>query len=458
MSTIKALALALAITIAGCTMSETGGDRPDVDSLYWATDPGGFGRTEPGGSHKLAGYDPGNPPATPGEVPDALNHNWLFGFAADVVRWLDATHVREFEFLREAITATSTPEVFRIGQPAGGQHEPGDDVFAAFTPAAITGTINEAVTDGERIYLLDSNRNLVAINPEDGATLWSVVIQTTVDFGALATTGSYLYLSGIGATPGLVEVDPTTGLEAQRAGALNAAVLIVANGDHAAAIDGAAANVIVYSGLGGTLVEDGTIAMGGNYQAIDLAMDRKHLYVIAYDVVATTSQIRAYDNTTRALLWAYSTPSSPAAGNFSNSLDTDGEFIYVANKVATHSVSGNQYNAFVLDRSGNEVSHTRVGGLNDLHNVTTDGRIVFFEDVDTGDAIATAASGQSLGYLWNQGDMVPTECDGVASIGIDSSNQIARRRSADQPVMFQRVNGSDPARRPFHNLAIPIWR
>jgi hypothetical protein len=430
-------------------MSETGGTKPDVAGNRWATTAPPNPITEPLGAKKDVGY-------ALNEKPSSAHFNWLLWINGIVDNWLDAAHIREFSDLNEAIAATVTPQLFRIGQPAAGNYLPKVDVFTPATPASISGNIQDVKTDGEQIYVYDDARNLVAINPETGAEIWNVTFGATVNISSkIAAPGDFIYIGGAGGSPGLVEVNRATGAEVQRAGAgLIGNNGIVSNGVYAVGIGSTPSTIYFYSGLGATLAEDGSVALGGNYQATSAAIDRNRVYILAYDVIAQTSQIRAYDLAGRSLLWTFNNPVGIAA---KQNLDiaTDGEFVYAANVLGTHSTSGNLFNALVIDRHGFEMNHTRIGGFSDLDRVETDGRLCYFGEDSTGTTRVASTRGLSLGYLWGQGDVRTTDVDGVSACGYDSTNKLVRRRSADQAVTFQRVDGDDANRRPLHNLAIP---
>lgn len=431
-------------------MSETGGTKPDVAGNRWGTTAPPNPITEPLGAKKDVGW-------AFGEKPAAAHMNWMLWISGLVDNWIDAAHIREFSDLNEAIAATTTPQLFRIGQPAAGNYLPKVDVFAPVTPASITGNISDVKTDGLRIYIRDDASNLVAIDPETGSELWNKTVLAGVS-RAMAADGFGIYMA-TSVVQGFRHYDPSDGaLLASGIGTIVGAQVIKSNGANAVAVDFAATTIFFYSGLGGTIVEDGTVAMGGNYVADDLAIDRNRVYVLARDTVANTTQVRCYDLATRGLLWTFNNPTVPAAKNIA-SIAADGEFIYLACDASTLSApawaAGDAYNALIIDRNGFFAAFADVGTLGDLVNVETDGGLCFFVD-SAGVTRATSTRGLSLGYLWGQGDVVTTDVDGVSSCGFDSTNKVVRRRSADQPVTFQRVDGDDANRRPLHNLAIPM--
>jgi len=442
--------LALALTITGCTMSETGGTKPDVAGNRWATTAPPNPITEPLGAKKDVGY-------ALNEKPASAHFNWMLRQNGLIDNWLAANIVREFSGLSEAIAATTTPEIFRIGQPAAGNTAPGSDAFTALTPVEITGNVVDIRTDGSRIYISDDAGNLIAIDPETGATLWAIVPFQAM--APMAVTGDYIYL-GVSTLVGMQERNTSDGSTNQTisSGAAGASK-IVANGEYAVVIDFATTGAYYYSGLGATLAYDGSQTTVGNYIFRDVAIDQENVYFLNYDTVADISSVSCYDLATRSLQWSYNNPTGTATKNI-NSIATDGEFIYLACDSAALDGSvawatGETYNAFVLDKAGKYAAYANIGSLGDLDIVATDGNLLYYTD-SAGLAHVSTLRGMTMGYLWTQGTMDIHDVDGVSSVGLDGSNQIVRKMSADQPVTFQRTDGDDPNRRPFFNLAIPL--
>ncbi len=339
-------------------------------------------------------------------------------------------------------------------------------MFTPLTPAEITGNITDVKTDGQRIYIRDDALKFVAIDPEDGTTLWSKTLVAGYS-QVMATTGYGIYMA-TAAVSGLAEFDPATGNNTiAPVGGIVGATAIESNGYYAVAIDSAATTLYFYSALGtGSIVQDGTVAAGANYVATYLTIDRNRVYVVFKETVALTYEVRCYDLITRNLLWTFQNPTVDADARI-NGIDCDGEFIYLACDQALHSgaippAGAPDYNSLILDRHGWELAHSLFGGYADLRTVIVDGRLVFFVEDLTGTARVGSAQSQcgimagGIGHLWSQGDHIVTDADGVSSCGYNTSNEVVRRRSADQPTTFQRVNGGDRNRRPRHNLAINI--
>jgi hypothetical protein len=464
---MKTLAgILLALTIAGCLMAEKGEPRPDIDALYWATDPGGFGRTEPSDPHKDAGYDPGNPPTTPGEVPDAKNHNWIFGETMDAVRYLDASHVREFEDLPEGITATSVADVFRVGQPTTGNRTPGQQVYSV-TPAGFT-LIRGAATDGQIAVYIDTSGVVEALDPSDGSQVWSSS-PSNILTGAVAIDGRQVYVMGDATSPGLVLLNIVTGAEVARAGSATAGLSALdANGVHACANgnSGFLNNVYFYTVGTAPPVETGNVSHGN--PVYDLALDSSKVYYGG--ARGGGFDVRANILSTRAAAWTSTLPTtgSPLIG----AIETDGVLVYVGTTRIPLAAGGNA-NLFVLAAGGNAnlfvlqatdgavvaTADVQTGGSTDnVVRIAIDGKSIFCTlDGTTSSVIEMRMQAPSI-YQVGLFPAITTgwAADGVGLVADDGAGNAERYFFMDHPVTFINVNGSDNARRPFMNRALPM--
>ena len=438
-------------------MSETGGDRPDVSKAFWATQasPPGFGRIEPAGAKKLAGYDPGNPPVTPGEIPTGTDHNWLFGFWTDILQWLDGSHTREFSDIAEAIAATAAPQLIRVGEPGAGNRAIGEQVYSR-VPAGFT-QINDAASDGERAYYLDAGGDIEAVTVDDGVQVWQVTPGNVTDL-ALACAGNFIYLGGVLAVPGIVSLNRDTGAATAPDGASTQyafhdlatnGVWIVGGGPSSAQTF-----AFLYDAAFSPPIE---VLPGINHGA---AVEAVAIDAVNFYFGGTRSagvDVRAHDLVTRAQVWAVAIKVGLAP--VINSIATDGELVYVGtDRVASGAGFANLFILQATDGTVIATADVQVGGTVDVVQVSVDQGTIY-ASIGTPDfgVVALRLGGPVIYQVAYIGTLRTCfDADGVGIIAEGGGTSVERYFVMDRPVTFQRALSTDPNRRPFHKLAIPL--
>ena len=443
-------------------MSESGGDRPDVSKAFWATDPLGFGRVEPAGSKKLAGYDPGSPPGTPGEIPTGTDHNWLFGFWADILQWLDGAHVREFEDLGEAIAAVTTGgQLFRIGQPSTGNRAFGAQVYS-LTPTAFT-ALADACSDGGQVYYLDNaGAGLFAANPDDGSQVW-LATPSNVTPLAVAADGRAVYLSGSVTSPGLVVLDRDTGLESARGGGEYAYQCMASNGS--ILIGGEPSSntgkVFLYDVATSPPFED-PVGINHNAQVNAVEIDERYFY---FGGNPGLFDLNCYDFT-KTVVWQNNLTAITAASPTIRSIKSDGSLLYVGtDRVGL--TAGGFANFFVLSCETGSLYYYRDiqtgAGTDNITHLAIDGEYIYATlDGATGHVVVfrVAAGGNNFHIIeqYATSIIVGYDADGIGLICTGGSGTAERNYYQTHPVTFERVGFTSPVRRPFQKLALPIRR
>lgn len=447
MKKLVVILLALAI---GCNMGETGGTRPDASKAVWC-DGSGFPRTEPAGSKKLAGYNPGSAPSTPGEVPSATDHNWLFGFWADILRYLDASHIREFEDVGEAITDTTAPELFRVKYQGSDIRVDGLQVYSA-VPAGFT-QLDDAATDGEYAFYLDNSGLVQAVNPDDGTQQW-LLTPTNAAPGAIATDGEYFYLASTAG--GIIVGDRSDGsVVVTGTGTPTFSDAMACNGDWCCI---ASLNNIYYYNTAIFPPNETASTSHGNPIAA-CALDDEKVYFGGFQGTSSID-VRAHVLSTRAQAWAITLPTSSAA--LVRAIETDGDLVYVGTTRVGLTAGGNA-NLFVLSAYDGSVVHTMdvqtSGTTDNITHIALDGDKLYLTlDGTAASVCAVRLSPYSAIVNDYSSVVIGYDADGIGLIASDGPIGAAAQRYYTQslPRDFARVNGTDGRRSPFHKLAIPL--
>lgn len=427
-------------------MSETGGTKPAVADNRWSTTAPPHTITEPVGAKKDVGYDTN-------EIPTSPHWNWMLQINGLIDNWITAAHIREFEDIAEAIAATTPADVFRVGEPAAGNRAPGLQVYS-LVPAGFT-TITDARSDGERAYYLQTTGSIYAADPADGSQIWAVS-PVNISGAALAADGRRVYVSGDVGLPGLVHINRATGAIDGRAGTMFDAADIAANGVYAVQCGGSpSANDLYYYTVATAVpVEIGSTAHGNPLGAC--AVDDSAVYFGG--IRSGGIDVRAHDLATRAQIWAVSIKVGPSP--LVTSIATDGELVYVG---TVRVASGTGFaNLFILQATDGAVIATidvQVGaGTVDVLQVSVDhGTIYASLGAPQFGVVALRLGSPVIRQVAYFGALrTGFDADGVGIIAETGTNSAERYFVMDRPVTLQRVGPTDPNRRPFHKLAIPM--
>lgn len=440
----------------------------DAAKVGWRTNPSGETITEPNASKRADGY-------VYKELVPFDELNWEMKLWGDLHLWLQAFVPREWLDLKQAIDAHAHPERFvvtRDGPGANGAR--GSEIFAEDSKSSYAPII--IVTDGRRIYYIDSDVavqgiNVVAWDPEDGSQLWTQAAQTFLT--GLTCDGDRVYTADTGHA-GIRTRNVSTGVTIATGGTVVGALHLVTNGAYLLGADG---NNFHYFDISGTTPsETGSTAYGAQVNA--LAIDSVRAFVGG---ASGTGLVRAYTLSTRALDWTFNPQTTPDPNIYA--LVCDGDYVYVGtSRELRNAPMSTNANLWILDRiNGGLIAAFDVGNnQDDIRRLTVDDRYLYatlenssgglHTEIHTFDLRAgfhshfsgTTVIESTMRSIENErisADEIAYCCDGVGMIGVDlvpANKQIMRRLFHNVPRTFQRAQGNDIDRRPFFNLAIPI--
>lgn len=383
--------------------------------------------------------------------PSHAHMNWFWKYVGWFIQWLTGETILRYESVTAGIAATSPGDIFTVGsasQHGRAEIEGSDHAAARCRP----------VTDGRLVYTTSGTyaaygSTVYAHHPSQlHVDLWS--LDVLKDISSMCADGAYLYLghdSASGSTKVSVLttagalVDVETGAYSDEVFGIssNGTYVVFARGnfleirdagdlgnadsyDHGATItwcccDDKYAYYIGAAGVGGSSAGDDVVCVAletGAYvwgvtlnagAGVHVCCDGNNVYVIGDD---STYQIWCLDRITGAYLWraAKSTGDNPTWSA------VDGDTLYAA-KLASGSQS-----MYALDkRSGSTLWVMSAADLDTITGFCADGAGVYVDGVIDGADLA-----------------------------------LVYAHKGEPARFFARVDGDDIARRPFHNLALPI--
>jgi hypothetical protein len=423
----------------------------EADKLDWAEGPGEYTVTDPGSSKRTVGWKPKDEPTPgPGDIVPAVNFNWLQRTVGRMLEYFLAGSTRNFEDIHEAFDAgiDTVNQTFRI-TPGLAR---GTNIFNTAGQATGSSLILDRTicTDGRRIYYAGGagSQYILGVKTSDGTKIWEDALGSGSTTG-LCTDGKFVYASGTVLTP--QRFDCIDGTQDSPSGPTETAIdYLATNGSYlvGANSNAGAGYVTFFSGIQGTMVEDGQVnTEGGGGTLTCICVDNDTVYVggnrnNGYDVWA-------YNLSDRSLKWRTALTS---ASHIPRAIATDGNLVYIATDYASPD------NFFAMNSQNGELSIAhQVGPAEDLDGVCVDDRYIMVSNATSNDIIIL----DKLFSYQQWVEIIPTSrdikcCDGISVIGEDSGTGYLTRDLIGRPgKVFQVVADNDPHRRPFHHVAIP---
>lgn len=424
----------------------------DLDELRWAsTATPGSDIVQPAGAKRDTGW-------SASEVPPRETFNWFWNVVGLALQWLSAWYIRAFSNLESALGDEDVTQgkVFLRGQTS----DPNPMGAVEWSKASATNMLS-CCADGEAIFVTDL-QTVLRLNRSTGATLaTSAALGTNVR--ELACDGKAVY-AGLtaGATSEFHILDPSdmTTLSAIVVSSTPNIEAVAGNGEHFGHTQGlSGANfAYVYQWTGATTWSSvGNVDHGGALYA--MAMDWNQVYVGGANGTGNV-HIRGYDLATLTLQWSYAI-SFISGTPVVRDITTDGDYVYLTgDRVNT---SGSMRAVWCLARlDGSLVWAADTQDTADGASCAVDQRYLWVldeagklhcYDKRTGDLLHTVAG--ATGNAANSG--LDVDGEAVYVSGDVSSGDAAHRISAGRHTqLFQRANPSDPTRRPFAKLALPL--
>lgn len=431
----------------------------EASKCNWASGGGAYPNADPGSGVRDVGFKPKDyPTAGPGGVIPAEDHNFLWRLGMEMLSWVRDFIAREYADVAEGIASTTNvSQLFRVYPPIAGMYDRGAELFNVSGTATGGGAIQSPITDGEQIYYWSGSppQILVAADPIDGSEIWESSAVTTA-FRSIAADGAFVYATMTGAgEPGLRRWNRSTGAFSSSGGTEYNCPELVTNGEFAVGVGGSlgAGNVTVWSGIQGTITQDGAYNTGSSalYAA---AID--HEYAFAGGV-RNTNDVWAVRLSDRVNVWstAFATTTAPTVYGIA----TDGDHVFVVTDQVTLTAGGSA-NLFVLSRVNGAVQWTGnlAGGADLINGVAVDDRYLYIcDDATTTVCWVYRLRAPVIMLVAKVVDLNHPSVDGVSVIGQTDSDTTKFRRHwmLGATKTFMRAKSDDPARRPFHTLAVP---
>lgn len=437
-------------------MSERVTQPTEASKCNWASGGSAYPNTDPGSGVRDVGFKPKDYP-TPGDgaIVPAEDHNFLWRLGMEMISWIRDIVARQWDDVSEGIYAASDQDLFRV-IPGTTTPDRGSQIFKVSGTATGSTSVIKPCTDGEYIYYIGGTTDyyVVCADPTDGSEVYEKDV-ASVDLDSICADGGYVYVHTKNPSEaGLLRLDRSTGGVDSQVGTEYSCSRIATNGGSVAGIDpfGKAGHILIYSGIQGTITEDGTYNTGSASLSA-IAIDSDQCYAGG---TRNTNDVWcvALDDTSTAV-WSTTLPVSSAptvAG-----IAADGDRVYVSTDRVALTAGGNA-NLHCLDRMTGVVIWSydvQPSSLVDLEGISVDHRYLYVvdanDDLHVIDKVGYPAQVQLIE------DFGEPCCDGVSVIGNSNlTTELKRSWVTCGETTFQKVPGSDVNRRPFFNLAIPV--
>jgi len=440
-------------------MSEIGGTKPDFSKYHWNDGGTPEPQSEPNESKKDAGF-----PFQ--DIPPADEENWWRDFGSQLLNYLGTTHIREFDYLNEAIAATNPPDVFRVRAPAAGINDRAGSVFNVQGYQGAV-PITDSCTDGYQYYYLQGTW-LNAANTLTGGYIWQAWPRNPFAGNAICCDcdGQYIVVCyPYNPTPyDTFLLDASGGVQASwniGTSTPNTDVVDVAiNGKYLAALRqmagtpiGAAIWVYDISSLPATLVgTTPTYTTGGAItNAGQIVIDDYYAHAVWNDYYLKCQLSAPVATISSIVSTSVFTASTPF-----NAVTTDGLGVWIGtNRSAL--IAGGNADVLVVERPTNTILDTKDYTI-DVQDICCDDHYIIFsrttpsvllgicEKINTKYVHGTISGRRVFGH----------SCDGISFFGSDGANNITRNWMGNPTRLFMRCQGTDYSRKPFYNAAIPM--
>ncbi|PIV98549.1 MAG: hypothetical protein COW42_13915 [Deltaproteobacteria bacterium CG17_big_fil_post_rev_8_21_14_2_50_63_7] len=442
-------------------MSEFGGDRPDVESLPWATGPGALTVTEPNPGKKETGW------AWQELLPSAAQ-NWLQQTLGFVLTWIAAAHVRAFSTLASALNAPTALELGRRFAVDTLSIASRDEIYVNNGGLAGAVPVEFICTDGRYVYYYQGGY-LIAEDPDyPGVGIWMVAVPYQTAVRGLCCDGGAVYLTCSGASNTYQELrafDAPTGILLENwliyGQSLTYSVGggVASNGEFVAVVSmdsfvSPTTSTCQIFEARNQVAGSGSYFHGGGLRSV--AVDEAAAYVVG---LAGTggAHVRSLALTIGTVTqnWAKVLPTTSGTVHL-RSVCTDGEYLYICGDGVVNTVPVNIWclscytGALVweADSSGS-------GGINAM-SVRCDDRNLYVAD-ENGIKVIDKRNGVVLDDLFSVPpcEVDTLDCDGLHVWSAGTNNVTGAHVGGLPTREYVRVSDIDPNRRPFHKLAVP---
>jgi hypothetical protein len=420
------------------------------DNVGWNTTPTNPS-TDPGGAVRAAGW------AT-NAIPGSDEFNYLQTMWGDDLLWLEAMAPREWYQIEDGIAASSYRDLFRVVPPlTPPSYDRLAQLFNVAGTAATGGNPNHIHTDGEQLYYacgnLTPSQSLIAAIPDTGAEVWeaSPLTQHT----ALCTDGTNVYATSPSSPGeiGLAKIDRTSGALISQGGTEYDLDELRTNGVYCVGISPFSSSSKVVFWLvntGATApTETGTVTVT---PLNGLAIDADQCYVGG---TRNTYDVWAWTLSSRANAWQITLPTvgAPTVA----AIAADGDCVFVATDSQTLTAGG-RASVYCLDRvNGSVLWSYSPPGDTDVEAIAVDDRYLFVRDAND-DLLQLKLRAAEPALVAVAADWNEVVCDGVSVIGTDATTttNFMRHMLGGASKTYMRALGTDPNRRPFYTLAVPV--
>jgi hypothetical protein len=379
----------------------------------------------------------------------------------EMLSWVRDFVAREWSDVAEGIAETTASQLFRVYPPAAGMYERAVELFNVATTASTGGNATYIRTDGEQIYYVGGSppQLIIAADPADGSELWESSPAVASAHRNICTDGGFVYSVTTGGAPaGLLRYSRSTGAYDTNGGTDYNNTVLVTNGEYCIGVDGSVAGagkITFWSGIQGTITQAASYYDTTSAGLIAAAIGDTQCYVggtrATYDVWC----VRLSDRATRWRTTLATTIAPTVRG-----IATDGDHVFVATDLVALTAGGSA-NLFVLNKQNGTVQwNASLAGGGDLRNgIAVDDRYLYVCDNagTTGCYIyrVRAPTLVLVGQITGLNDPV---LDGVSVTGQNDSDLTKFRRHwmLGATKTFMRAASSDPNRRPFFTLAVPV--
>jgi len=420
----------------------------EADNLGWNTAPTNPS-TDPGSSLRAAGW-------AADAVPASDEFNYIQTMLGDAALWLEGTNPREWDELDEAIAASSVRDLLRVIPPTTMRARL-DQAYSVLSTAATGGNPFKLCTDGEYLFYIAGSvdQSLVAGKVSDGSEVWETGAGFTAAT-ACCCDGTAVYITADSGAAGLREHNRATGAAvAQSAGPEYACSKLRTNGAFAIGIDfsaGGAGSIVFWT----VPTPSRTGTQTPTTQLNGLAIDADQAYCGG---VRGTYDVWAWQLSDRTNNWQVTLDTNAPTVN---DICADGNFVYACTDDFVTALPGTPNRClFCLNRVDGTVVWSLDLGAN-LDLCTVDDEYLYVVD-DSNNLSMLRLNGTAEPELvrGNKSNVADTiVADGVSVICRDggTATNIRRLWIGGPTKTFMRAAGTDPNRRPFHTLAVPLVR
>lgn len=385
----------------------------------------------------------------------------VLGFHPNVHSDVWQNVVQRYRYMKEGIDEIDSPNVFRVDADKDSLKRELDIYLSKQGKSGTASDITDICTDGKYIFYVQNLDEVYCVDPETDSQIWFQSADADVD--VICTDGLYLYLAYNGVTNGVRIWDRDDGSLVKRCQNTDTGTYtdIDANGEYVVATLGNKAycwDVSQGDLYGYEWIHDHGAALNA------VCVDFENAYIGG--TVGTSGEIISIVKLSSGASVGYNDFSGFfTAAPTVNKIVTDGLRIFFCIDRQGLSAGGNA-SVLALSRpwsstvgqacdllwtfdTGSNVDYMHVDDLNLYSGL---GLYIFALDKQIGSVEFKINIDGSAGYYPYDGDGETVLCIRELS---GNADYWARLKVSRPTTIYQRVNGDDPYRKPFYNLAIP---